>query len=256
MSDIVLFTGGFDPVHSGHIQTISDAKQYGRVVIGLNSDEWLSRKKGKPFMPFEERRAILKEFKGVLDVISFDDSDSSACDAIRRVKAIFPSAKVVFVNGGDRTADNIPEMLAFSGDPRVEFKFGVGGDYKKNSSSWILQDWVTQSEQRKWGKSLTYYSGTNAKVKRLVLDPHQSISMQYHEHRSECWFVEQGRAAVFSLADGQEALVAELQNSDLWTVPAGTWHRLQNLSSEPLAMIEIQHGSVCSESDIVRRLDV
>lgn len=255
MSDIVLFTGGFDPVHSGHIQTINEAKQYGRVVVGLNSDAWLSRKKGRPFMPFAERHAILKEFKGVMDVIAFDDSDNSACDAIRRVQAIFPAAKIIFVNGGDRTVENIPEMAAFSEDPRVEFKFGVGGDYKKNSSSWILRDWATQSEQRKWGKSLTYYSGAHSKVKRLVLDPGQSISMQYHNQRSEFWFVEEGNGALMTLWDGREVCSAELGKFDSCVIPVGKWHRLQNTGDTPLVVIEIQYGEQCSEDDIARLPD-
>lgn len=253
MNDIVLFTGGFDPVHSGHIQTINDAKQYGRVVIGLNSDEWLSRKKGKPFMPFEERKTILKEFKGVLDVIAFDDSDNSACDAIRRVKSFFPSSNVVFVNGGDRTPENIPEMSEFHGDSRVSFKFGVGGTEKKNSSSWLLQNWASQAEARAWGKSLTYHDSTETKLKRLVLDPKQSISMQYHNFRSEFWFVESGEGALYGLEGDREVLVRPLQRFESCFVPAGSWHRLQNAGDKPLVIVEIQYGKACSESDIVRR---
>lgn len=250
--DIVLFTGGFDPVHSGHIQTINDARQYGRVVIGLNSDAWLASKKGKPFMPFDERQAIMKELKGVMDVISFDDSDGSASDAIRKVKSLFPSSRVIFVNGGDRTIENIPEMDVFRGDTRVEFKFGVGGSYKKNSSSWLLRDWVTQFERRKWGKSLTYYDGPNSKVKRLVLDLDQSISMQYHNQRSELWFVESGDCAVFSMENGKEVQRRMLHKFETYIVPSGEWHRLQNIGDEKLVIIEIQYGDRCSEDDIVR----
>lgn len=253
MTNLVLFTGGFDPVHSGHIQTINDARQYGRIIIGLNSDKWLARKKGKPFMPFAERRAILKEFRCVMDVIEFDDSDGSACDAIRRVKAVFPNDRIIFVNGGDRTQVNTPEMDAFRGDPRVEFKFGVGGNYKKNSSSWILQDWAVQSEPRKWGQSLTYYDGPTSKVKRLVLELNQSISMQYHNHRSELWFIERGDCAVFTLDNGNEVQRRMLHQFETYVVPAGEWHRLENIGDEKLVVIEIQYGESCSEDDIVRQ---
>lgn len=250
--DIVLFTGGFDPVHSGHIRTINEARQYGRVIVGLNSDAWLTRKKGKPFMPFEERRTIMKELKGVMDVIEFDDSDGSACDAIRKVKSLFPRSHIVFANGGDRTVENIPEMTAFADDPRVEFKFGVGGTDKKNSSSWLLRDWVAQSEDRKWGKSLTYYEGTDSKVKRLVLDPGQSISMQYHLRRSEFWFIEQGTGALFSMEGDREIELKSLPKFSSCLVPIGEWHRLQNVGDTPLVVIEIQYGDRCSEDDIVR----
>lgn len=191
----------------------------------------------------------------MLDVFAFDDSDGSACDAIRRVKAVYPEAKVIFVNGGDRTIENIPEMTAFSGDPRVEFKFGVGGDYKKNSSSWILRDWATQYEQRKWGKSLTYYSGQTSKVKRLILDPGQSISMQHHNQRSEFWFVEEGRGELMTLWDGREVCSVELGKFDSCVIPVGKWHRLQNAGETPLVVIEIQYGERCSEDDIVRLTD-
>ena len=83
MSNVVLVSGGFDPLHSGHIAYFKEAKKLGsKLVVALNSDEWLTRKKGRPFMPFEERAAIVKELKVVDEVIGFDDSDDSACQAI------------------------------------------------------------------------------------------------------------------------------------------------------------------------------
>ena len=73
---IALVTGGFDPIHSGHIQYLKAAATYADyLIVGLNSDEWLTRKKGRPFMPFEEREAILNELLVVDKVISFDDED-------------------------------------------------------------------------------------------------------------------------------------------------------------------------------------
>ena len=110
MENIVVFTGGFDPVHSGHISCIKEARKLGRVIIGLNSDEWLTRKKGKPFMSFEERKTVLEQFKNVLCVIEFDDSNNTASDAIRQAMKMFPNNKIIFVNGGDRTENNITEI--------------------------------------------------------------------------------------------------------------------------------------------------
>lgn len=137
MRTVVLVTGGFDPIHSGHIAYLKAARKLGDVlIVGLNSDEWLKRKKGKPFMPADERRAVLKELKSVNAVIEFDDEDGTAIDAIKWVLATNPDDKVIFANGGDRTLDNIPEMVVQS--ERLEFMFGVGGEDKKNSSSWIL----------------------------------------------------------------------------------------------------------------------
>ena len=143
MPKIVLVTGGFDPVHSGHIEYINAARKLGDVLfIGLNSDDWLIRKKGKPFMPWNERHIILSNIRSVDDVFAFDDSDGTAIDAIRRIREENPDHTIIFANGGDRTKENIPEMECGLED--VEFVFGVGGQDKKNSSSWILSNWTKE----------------------------------------------------------------------------------------------------------------
>lgn len=140
MRTIVIATGGFDPIHSGHINYLSEAKSLGDLLcVGVNSDAWLTRKKGKYFLPWNERAAIVGHLKPVDRVIDFDDYDGSARDAIRQVRKLYPEDKIMFVNGGDRTSENIPEMSIE--DPNLEFVFGVGGDYKQNSSSWILKAW-------------------------------------------------------------------------------------------------------------------
>ena len=251
--NIVVFTGGFDPVHSGHISCIKESRKFGRVIIGLNSDEWLTRKKGKPFMLFEERKAILDQFKDVLCVIDFDDSDNSACDAIQKVKGMFPKNKIIFANGGDRTRENIPEIVKFKDDSQVEFAFSVGGENKKNSSSWILNEWKHPSENRGWGKFLTYYDSKFTKVKRLMLDPGKSISMQYHNNRSELWFIESGKGEIRQLNEhNQEVTIKQLKLHDYFSVPVNTWHKLMNTDDQVLSVIEIQFGTICDESDIVR----
>jgi D-beta-D-heptose 7-phosphate kinase/D-beta-D-heptose 1-phosphate adenosyltransferase len=137
---IVLATGGFDPIHSGHINYLNEAKKLGNILyVGLNSDGWLSRKKGKAFMNWDERAIILSNLKSVDFVTDFEDFDGTAKDAIRIVRKQHPTDKIIFVNGGDRTKENIPEMDIQ--DDNLEFVFAVGGDYKQNSSSWILKSW-------------------------------------------------------------------------------------------------------------------
>lgn len=139
---IVLVTGGFDPIHSGHIEYFKAAAMLGsKLVVGVNSDEWLTRKKGSPFMTIEERTSIIKELRCVDEVIAFDDSDNTAKDAIIKCLDIYPDSKIVFANGGDRGKDNIPEMDLHN--DRLEFAFGVGGNNKKNSSSWILANYAS-----------------------------------------------------------------------------------------------------------------
>ena len=140
MNTVTIVTGGFDPLHSGHIAYFKAAKELGNpLCVGVNSDEWLTRKKGKPFMTVDERMSIIKELKCVDLAIEFNDKDDSACDAIKMALEIFD--KVLFCNGGDRGSVNTPEYERYRNDKRVEFKFGVGGEDKKNSSSWILKKW-------------------------------------------------------------------------------------------------------------------
>lgn len=142
---VVIATGGFDPIHSGHVEYLKAAKMIagedGLLIVGVNSDEWLIRKKGKAFMTRKERRQVVAAIRYVDDVIVFDDSDGSAKDCIREVRGMFRNADIIFVNGGDRTAGNIPE-LDYEDSHGVTFLFGVGGTDKINSSSWILEKWT------------------------------------------------------------------------------------------------------------------
>jgi len=133
---VVIVTGGFDPIHSGHIEYFKAAKELGDfLIVGLNSDEWLQRKKGKEFMPWNERAAIIENLEIVDTVWKFDDSDDSSKEVLRIAKRAYAESEIIFCNGGDRTKDNIPEMEVDG----VTFQFGVGGNNKQNSSSWILK---------------------------------------------------------------------------------------------------------------------
>ena len=138
--DAVIVTGGFDPIHSGHIEYFKTARELGSILfVGLNSDEWLARKKGKVFMPIEERKAVIESIRYVGHVFTFNDMDDTANDAIKYVKNYVPkNSTISFANGGDRTVDNIPEMI--EDNKGINFVFGVGGD-KRNSSSLILKNW-------------------------------------------------------------------------------------------------------------------
>jgi len=143
---ISLVTGGFDPIHSGHLRYFERAKDFsGYLIVGLNGDPWLKRKKGQYFQSWTERADIVRHLNMVDAVISWDDSDDSAIGAISKCLEI--SKKVVFCNGGDRGKENIPEVTGFSDNDRVIFEYGVGGTDKLNSSSWILHNYFNR--QRK-----------------------------------------------------------------------------------------------------------
>tara|TARA_B100000700_G_C14804938_1_gene742386 strand:+ start:464 stop:904 length:441 start_codon:yes stop_codon:yes gene_type:complete len=140
MNKIVLVSGGFDPIHSGHIALIKDASNYGEVVVLLNSDKWLINKKGKYFLPYQEREIIMFSLKYVIDVIAFNDDDSTCIDGIRKAINKFPNCKLQFANGGDRN-DKTTNESKFCENNKVETLWEIGGSKKKNSSSWILAEW-------------------------------------------------------------------------------------------------------------------
>ena len=253
----VLVTGGFDPLHSGHIEYFKKAKQLGNIlIVGLNSDDWLVRKKGKPFLPFEERKAIIKELKIVDDVISFDDRDDSATSAISDILTSSASGtKVVFANGGDRTKENIPEMDVYGDLPWVDFIFGVGGEDKINSSSWILDDWKTQKTVREWGYWRVLddkQPRIGQKVKELVINPGCSLSNQRHNYRSEKWYVLEGEVEIDLISlDGKRQLQVLTEHTD-YLIRQGWWHKTTNTGDKPAHVIEIQYGEKCIEEDIER----
>jgi len=255
MRTIVLVTGGFDPIHSGHIEYFKAAKKLGDLlVVGVNSDAWLTRKKGSPFMPWEERATIVASLYDVDRVINFDDNDNSAKDAIRKAREIFPNDKIIFANGGDRTKENIPEMDIV--DSNLEFLFGVGGENKMNSSSWILQEWKAPKTDRVWGYyRVLHEQGQEVKLKELTVDPGKCLSMQRHKDRGEHWFVAEGTATVYSLNRSTDVeLKGTYEKFESLHISKTEWHQLCNEADVPLKIIEIQYGDNCIEDDIERKI--
>lgn len=136
---ISVLSGGFDPLHEGHVAMVLDARQYGDVVILLNSDDWLTRKKGKPFMSWESRAAVMDALKGVVAVMPVDDHDGTVCTGLFALARDNPDARITFCNGGDRTGENTPEVnvcLTLG----IETVWNVGGG-KQSSSSDLLAAW-------------------------------------------------------------------------------------------------------------------
>ena len=143
---VSLVTGGFDPIHSGHISYFKRAKDLSNyLVVGVNTEEWLTRKKGQYFQSWKERAEIIRHLDMVDAVISWDDEDDSACGAI--AKCLDIAEVVVFANGGDRGKDNTPEIDKYDNHPNVQFAWGVGGDDKMNSSSWILHGYFERQKK-------------------------------------------------------------------------------------------------------------
>ena len=245
MSKVSIVSGGFDPVHSGHINLMLAARELSdELVVLLNSDEWLSRKKGRPFMNFFERKMVLENMWFVDYVIDFDDSDNSAVKGLEKVVSMYKQKDdLYFCNGGDRNSlDDIPEK----GVPGIQLKFGVGGDTKINSSSKLVNEYFSRPAERDWGNwdVLKNYEHLGVKVKELIIKPGQSTSMQRHRYRSEFMFV----------ADGQLTNMNRTTEKHNYTmIDQGEWHKLENKGKKDLHIVEIQYGTACVEEDIERR---
>lgn len=215
------------------------------LVVGVNSDAWLIRKKGRAFMPSAERTNIIQNLRMVDHCILFNDDDDTAIEAINNVKMMYPNSHIIFANGGDRLYNNIPEMTCCD----IEFVFGVGGTEKRNSSSWILDEWKAPKTIRSWGYYRVLHDVSGAKVKELTIDPGKSLSLQRHWHRSEYWLVTEGRCTVYD----SELVTKRLSKHDTIKVPAGKWHQLSNPYDQPCRIVEIQYGDYCGEDDIERK---
>lgn len=239
---IVLVTGGFDPIHSGHLAMFKEAKKLGdELWVGINSDEWLIRKKGFRYMSWEERSEVISMMSIVDKIILFNDDDNSSNDAISITKSL-SNENVTFANGGDRNKNTTMEY----GNPDhddVTFTFNVGGNNKKNSSSDIVKI------KRNWGYYKNIYSGNGFKVKELVINPMSSLSMQRHKYRSETWNLVSGQCTIY--LNGEEIIMSK--NKPI-QINKGDWHKCLNESNEPAHIIEIWKGSTdkLDENDIER----
>jgi cytidyltransferase-like protein len=250
---IAVVSGGFDPLHSGHINLLEQAAKFGnKLVVLVNSDEWLTRKKGRPFLPFEERSVIVQRMDMVDNVYAVDDTDGSVTNGLIQVRNAFGhDHDYVFCNGGDRGKDNIPEMSVEG----YTFEFGVGGDNKANSSSWILKEWKYPTERRVWGEFSDLFQDSAVKVKELIIEPGKGISYQRHFRRSELWFVSKGECVVKHGRDTnkpEEHNIINLKTDEDIHIKVGEWHQVVNKSTEPCHIIEIQYGEETTEDDIER----
>ena len=261
---VALVTGGFDPIHKGHIKYFKDSKKYADIlIVGLNSEEWLKRKKGYSFMSWDERAAIIKNLEMVDDVINFNDDDESACDAIEICLCKYD--EVIFINGGDREKKNTPELSRYKNHRSVKFEFGVGGHNKINSSSRIIEDFLKRNPKKidnlnnidrnindaPWGNhEIISTSSRGFKVKKINVNPGHQLSLQYHKHRSEHWIIVSGTALV-ELDDAS----SQCKIGDHIYIPALSKHRIKNTSDDILTFIEVNLGGYIEEDDIVRISD-
>ena len=248
---ISVASGGFDPIHSGHIAYLKAAKNYGeKLIVALNSDAWLSKKKGQPFMKYDERKIILENLACVDEVIAFEDDALGSCiNALISIKNKYSEDEIIFCNGGDRNDSNVPEMRVSD----VKFIFGVGGQDKKNSSSWILKNWQGESEDRVWGTFFNLYQDNKIKLKELIIDSTKGMSLQRHFKRDEIWFISKGECMVKHKKVGEKDFSENhLKLHDVFKISQEDWHQIYNPFKKECRIIEIQYGEETSEEDIER----
>lgn len=211
----IVISGGFDPIHPGHIAMIEDASQYGEVHIVVNSDEWLVRKKGFFFQPWLDRKKILEAYTP--HVHEVDDLDGTVCEALRRIKPDY------FGNGGDRGKQNTPELDVCE-ELGIEPVFELGGGKYSSSSAINGKNRVSTS----WGWYDLILDMSNIKVKMLHVEAGKSLSLQKHEKRSEFFFMPNGEVKI--------------------NLP-GVWHVLKAAEEKDLDLLEVQIGTA-DEDDV------
>ncbi|RZP12551.1 MAG: cupin domain-containing protein [Candidatus Dadabacteria bacterium] len=247
---IVILSGGFDPIHSGHIAMFEEASQIGDVVVLLNSDSWLIRKKGSFFMDWQDRESVARNIKGVIDVLPFNDDDGTAVQGILDVTKKYSGRHICFGNGGDRTEKTTPEK-SFCAENDIEEIFNVGGG-KTQSSSNILDNWRDSPRSRPWGEWHSYrefkINNAKAKIKSLIVKPGKELSYQKHNFRNEHWFVIKGNATV--VLNEKEY---DVPTFNVFDIKVGEWHQLKNKGTEELIVVEVQFGPECVEEDIERK---
>lgn len=144
---VILLSGGFDPFHNGHASMFSSAASLGDICVILNSDAWLTKKKGRNFMTLTERADVLHAIKGVEWVWESKTHDDVSLDIEEiRNHVLYKNRFLIFAKGGDRTAANTPEQATCE-KLNIPVLFGLGGN-NKQSSSIILKRWEDRASNK------------------------------------------------------------------------------------------------------------
>jgi len=247
----VAVSGGFDPLHVGHIRLFKEARKLGdKLVVILNNDNWLRTKKGFVFMPQKERMELLRSFPFVDSVVltkhTRDDPDRSVARALRQVRP------AVFANGGDRGKGNTPEAVLCK-RLGIKLAFNVGRGGKVQSSSWMIEAARKPASRsvRPWGEYYGWDSGRGWNLKTIYIKPKSRLSLQYHHHREEWWLLVSGDAQAV-MQKGKKAPAIELKKGEVFRVGKRQIHRLT--SRKGGIVVEVAYGKF-DEDDIVRLED-
>ena len=253
-SKTVVVSGGFDPLHIGHIRMFQEAKKLGnKLIVILNNDNWLKTKKGFVFMPQKERKEIIESFKIVDKVVitkhKIDDNDESVCRELKKIKPDF------FANGGDRKNDNdIPEAEVCK-KLNIERVFNVGAGGKVQSSSWLIENAIKNKKKfiKPWGSFENLKTGKNLHIKIIDVLKGKRLSLQSHKLRDELWIALEGNG-VAEIEDLKTGRIIKhiLFPSVKVFIPKMAKHRLSGISN--LKLVEVSFDRF-KENDIIRYED-
>jgi len=246
--DFALVSGGFDPVHVGHLRMFQDAKKIAdNVVLLLNNDEWLTRKKGKPFMTQNQRKEILEEFKSISRVIIQKTSEPSSSQAIEEFVSNNPNKNICYCNGGDRSNVNNIREEDICLKLGVDMQFGIGGEKKIESSSNLTKNYLGEIEKKPWGNYHIIARNLGYQIKEIKVSVDSKLSLQKHNNRAEFWQIIRGKCKV-TVDDRHQ----ELRENEHVYIPKNTFHRIENTGDNELVFVEIQLGDDLEEDDIIR----
>ncbi|MEK6792485.1 MAG: adenylyltransferase/cytidyltransferase family protein [Nanoarchaeota archaeon] len=242
MGFTVVASGYFDPLHKGHLEYLQEAKKLGdKLIVIVNNDAQAALKKGKSFIPQDQRVAIVKSLNFVDEVFLSIDTDASVCNSLAVLR---PN---IFAKGGDRSAGEIPEAQICR-DLEIKIVDGLGAKIE-SSSRLIARVSKNDLVEKPWGSYLDFIREKDSVVKEITVFPGKRLSLQSHNKRQEYWIVFQGNGSAI-IGDKE----IELSKGSFVFVDVGKAHRIINNSLDVLRIVEVQIGD-CIEEDIIHYED-
>ncbi len=240
----IIVSGGFDPIHVGHLDMLKEASKYAdKLIVILNNSQFLIRKKGFEFMPEKERKQIIQSIKYVDEVVTSIDRDDSVNETIKEISK--KNKILYFANGGDRRSPSDIRESKTCKDLNIEMIFGVGGGKIQSSSKLVNPIFL-----KPWGSYKELSISHSYKLKEITILPGESISLQKHFQREEYWILIEGTLEI-QVGD----VVSNYQQGNFLHIPKRSLHRALNRSKKISKFIELQVGKVLSEDDIERFKD-